>query len=53
MDVALKELHDGVSAIPHSQVHIVGVFELDSEGKIVSERDYFDMKEIEAQIGGA
>jgi hypothetical protein len=28
------------------------VYELDSEGKIVSERDYFDMKEVEPQMGG-
>jgi limonene-1,2-epoxide hydrolase len=32
------------------QVHIVSVFELDSEGKILIERDYFDMKEVEAQM---
>jgi limonene-1,2-epoxide hydrolase len=32
------------------QVHIVSVFELDSDGKIVGERDYFDMKEVEAQM---
>jgi limonene-1,2-epoxide hydrolase len=35
------------------RVHIVSVFDLDSEGKIVSERDYFDMKEVEAQMGEA
>jgi limonene-1,2-epoxide hydrolase len=35
------------------RVHIVSVFEIDSEGKILSERDYFDMKEVEAQIEGA
>ena len=35
------------------QVHIVAVYELDSEGKIVSDRDYFDMKEVEAQMGEA
>ena len=35
------------------RVHIVSVFELDSEKKIVSERDYFDMKEVEAQMGAA
>jgi limonene-1,2-epoxide hydrolase len=35
------------------RVHIVSVFELDPEGKIVSEREYFDMKEVEAQIEGA
>jgi limonene-1,2-epoxide hydrolase len=35
------------------RVHIVNVFELDPQGKIWRKRDYFDMKEIEAQIGGA
>ena len=35
------------------QVHIVGVYELDSAGKIVSERDYFDTKEVEPQMGEA
>jgi limonene-1,2-epoxide hydrolase len=35
------------------QVHIVGVYELGPDGKIVSEREYFDMKEVEAQIGEA
>jgi hypothetical protein len=29
------------------------VFELDHEGKISSERDYFDMKEVESQMGEA
>jgi limonene-1,2-epoxide hydrolase len=33
------------------EVHIVGVYELGPDGKIVSEREYFDMKEVEAQIG--
>jgi limonene-1,2-epoxide hydrolase len=33
-------------------VHAVGVFEVDSDGKITSWRDYFDMKEIEAQLAG-
>jgi limonene-1,2-epoxide hydrolase len=33
-------------------VHAVGVFEVDSDGKITSWRDYFDMKEIEAQLPG-
>jgi limonene-1,2-epoxide hydrolase len=32
------------------QVHIVGVFELGPDGKIVSERDYFDMMEVQAQM---
>jgi limonene-1,2-epoxide hydrolase len=35
------------------RVHIVSVFDLDSKGKIVSERDYFDMKEVEAPMGVA
>jgi limonene-1,2-epoxide hydrolase len=35
------------------QVHIVGVYELGPDGKIVSQREYFDMKELEAQIGEA
>lgn len=30
--------------------HIVGVFEFDDPGKIVDWREYFDMKEIEAQF---
>jgi len=33
-------------------VHAVGVFEVDGDGKITSWRDYFDMKEIEAQLAG-
>jgi limonene-1,2-epoxide hydrolase len=33
------------------QVHIVGVYELGPDGKIVSEREYGDMKEVEAQMG--
>jgi limonene-1,2-epoxide hydrolase len=36
-----------------TEVHIVGVYELGPDGKIVSEREYFDMKEVEAQIEGA
>jgi limonene-1,2-epoxide hydrolase len=35
------------------QVHLVSVYELGPDGKIVSEREYFDMKEVEAQMGGA
>jgi limonene-1,2-epoxide hydrolase len=35
------------------QVHIVGVYEFGPDGKIVSEREYFDMKEVEAQMGEA
>jgi limonene-1,2-epoxide hydrolase len=31
-------------------VHMAGVFEVDSHGKIASWRDYFDMKEIESQL---
>ena len=31
-------------------VHMAGVFEFDDAAKIVSWRDYFDMKEIEAQL---
>jgi limonene-1,2-epoxide hydrolase len=31
--------------------HMVGVFELDDDDKIVSWRDYFDMKEVESQLG--
>jgi limonene-1,2-epoxide hydrolase len=31
-------------------VHMVGVFELDDKDKILSWRDYFDMKEIESQF---
>jgi limonene-1,2-epoxide hydrolase len=34
-------------------VHSVNVFELDPDGRIKSHRDYFDMKEVEAQDGGA
>jgi limonene-1,2-epoxide hydrolase len=33
-------------------IHMAGVFELDGDDKIVSWRDYFDMKEIESQLGG-
>jgi limonene-1,2-epoxide hydrolase len=32
------------------EVHIVGVYELGPDGKILSEREYFDMKEVEAQM---
>jgi limonene-1,2-epoxide hydrolase len=31
-------------------IHIVGVFEFDDDDKILSWRDYFDMKEVEAQL---
>ena len=31
--------------------HMVGVFEVDADGRITSWRDYFDMKEVEAQLG--
>jgi limonene-1,2-epoxide hydrolase len=33
-----------------TEVHIVGVYELGPDGKIVNERKYFDMKEVETQI---
>jgi limonene-1,2-epoxide hydrolase len=32
--------------------HMVGVFEIDENDKILSWRDYFDMKEIESQLSG-
>lgn len=32
------------------RIHMAGVFEFDDAGKIVSWRDYFDTKEIEAQL---
>jgi limonene-1,2-epoxide hydrolase len=31
-------------------IHIVGVFEIDDNDKILSWRDYFDMKEVEGQL---
>jgi limonene-1,2-epoxide hydrolase len=31
-------------------IHMAGVFEVDSQGKIAGWRDYFDMKEIESQF---
>jgi limonene-1,2-epoxide hydrolase len=31
-------------------IHVTGVFELNDAGKITSWREYFDMKEIEAQF---
>jgi limonene-1,2-epoxide hydrolase len=34
------------------EIHMVGVFEIDDNDKILSWRDYFDMKEIESQLGG-
>jgi limonene-1,2-epoxide hydrolase len=34
-------------------VYIGAIYELGPDGKIVNEREYFDMKELEAQIGGA
>jgi limonene-1,2-epoxide hydrolase len=34
------------------QIHMVGVFDVDNQGKISSWRDYFDMKEVESQITG-
>jgi len=30
--------------------HMVGVFEVDADARITSWRDYFDMKEVEAQL---
>jgi limonene-1,2-epoxide hydrolase len=30
--------------------HMVGVFEINADGKITSWRDYFDTKEVEAQL---
>ncbi len=30
--------------------HIAGVYEVDTEGKIVAQRDYYDRKEIDAQL---
>jgi limonene-1,2-epoxide hydrolase len=33
-------------------IHMAGVFEFDGNDKIVSWRDYFDMKEVESQLGG-
>jgi limonene-1,2-epoxide hydrolase len=32
------------------RIHAVGVFEIDTNRKITSWRDYFDMKEVEAQF---
>jgi limonene-1,2-epoxide hydrolase len=32
-------------------IHMAGVFEVDSGNKISSWRDYFDMKEVETQLG--
>jgi limonene-1,2-epoxide hydrolase len=32
--------------------HMAGVFAFDGNDKIVSWRDYFDMKEVEGQLGG-
>jgi limonene-1,2-epoxide hydrolase len=31
--------------------HVVGVFEVDADGKIVSWRDYLDSREITVQVG--
>jgi limonene-1,2-epoxide hydrolase len=31
-------------------IHMAGIFEVTEDGKISSWRDYFDMKEIEAQL---
>ena len=33
-------------------IHMAGVFEFDDSDKILSWRDYFDMKEVESQLGG-
>ena len=33
-------------------IHAVGVFEFGGAGKITSWREYFDMKEVEAQVSG-
>jgi len=32
-------------------VHLVGVFEVDDDGKIASWRDYFDSREIATKVG--
>jgi limonene-1,2-epoxide hydrolase len=32
-------------------IHVAGVFDVTAEGKISSWRDYFDMKEVESQLG--
>jgi limonene-1,2-epoxide hydrolase len=33
-------------------IHMAGVFEIDDDDKVVSWRDYFDMKEIESEFSG-
>jgi limonene-1,2-epoxide hydrolase len=33
-------------------IHAVGIFEIDEGGKVSNWRDYFDMKEVEAQLTG-
>jgi limonene-1,2-epoxide hydrolase len=33
-------------------IHVVGVFEVGDDDKVSSWREYFDMKEIEAQLAG-
>jgi limonene-1,2-epoxide hydrolase len=34
------------------RIHMVGVFEVNDDCQIESWRDYFDMKEVESQLGG-
>ena len=35
----------------HADLHVVGVFEFDDEGKIISWRDYYNSAEITAKVG--
>jgi limonene-1,2-epoxide hydrolase len=52
-DVVLIERIDTVTMMGRDvRIHTVGVFEFGDDGKITSWREYFDMKEIEAQLTG-
>ena len=35
----------------HAGFHVVGVFEVDDDGKIASWRDYVDSREIAVKVG--
>ena len=51
--VVLTERVDRVHMMDRDvEIHAVGVFDVGSDGKITSWRDYFDMKEIEDQLAG-
>ena len=52
-DVVIAERVDTVHMMGREvHIHTVGVFEFGGDGRIASWREYFDMKEVEAQLSG-